>query len=142
MMTFGFPRRVRFGRATAGALCAGAVLALAGCGGGGAPKLVKVTGKVFYQDKSYPGGFVWFIPESPSGGQAAEGAVEQDGSFTMATPNTGDGVVPGRYKVGLRFTTKGKEPPQGSKKYLSPKTTPIAVDVPPEGLTGYEIKLQ
>ncbi|MBV8901837.1 MAG: hypothetical protein JOY92_17185 [Verrucomicrobia bacterium] len=143
MLTFGFPRGARFGRAGAAVLCAGAILALAGCGDGG-PKRVKVTGKVYYQDKPYPRAHVWFIPESPSDGQPAQSSAmaEQDGSFTMTTPNTGDGVVPGRYKVGIRLATKGPPPPPGLQKYSTAKTTPITVDVPPEGLTDYELRLK
>ena len=67
MVTSGFPRDGRFGRAAAGILCAGVILALAGCGGG--PKLAKVTGRVSYQNKPYPRAFVLFTPESPSAGQ-------------------------------------------------------------------------
>jgi hypothetical protein len=140
MVAFGSPRGSRSGRAIAGVLCAGALLVLAGCGGG--PKLVKVTGKVYYQDKPYPLALVWFMSESPSGGQPAQARADQDGLFTMATPNAGDGVVPGRYKVGIRFGTKGPPPPRGLLKYSHVKTTPVTVDVPPDGLTDYELKLK
>lgn len=140
MVTFDFPCGVRFDRAITGTLYASAILALAGCGGG--PKLVKVTGKVSYQNKPYPRAFVWFIPESPSGGQPAEAMADQDGSFAMTTPNIGDGVVPGRYKVGIRFARKGPLPPHALRKYLSSKMTPLTVDVPLEGLTNYEVKLE
>lgn len=140
MLTFDFPRIVRFGRAIAGILCAATILTLLGCGGG--PKLVKVTGKVVYQNKPYPRAYVWFVPESPSDGQSAEAIADQNGSFAMTTPTVGDGVVPGRYKVGIRFARKGPLPPHNLRKYSSAKTTPITVDVPPKGLTDYEVKLE
>lgn len=145
MVTFNFPLGASFGRTVASALCAFATLALAGCGGG--PKAAKVTGRVYNRDQPYPGVTVCFFPDSP-GGQAAESVAGPDGSFSLRTHKEDgrviDGVIPGRFKVGIRRQVKGdvKGDNPALLKYTSPKTTPLTVDVPPEGLTDYEIRLK
>jgi hypothetical protein len=140
MVRPGFPHSVRFGHALAGTLCVVAILSLAGCGDGG-PKLVKVTGKLQHHNKLHEQSSVWFEPET-SDGKHAEAITGPDGSFVMTTTGIGEGVVPGKYKVGVRFAGKGPPPPRDLQKYASPKTTPITVEVPPEGLADYEIRLK
>jgi hypothetical protein len=67
-----------------------------------------------------------------------------------------DGAVVGTHKVGVKWvpTVPGeagkedltkplpKEPVQLPEKYQNPKTSGIAVEVPPEGLTDYKIELK
>jgi hypothetical protein len=141
MTTVGFPRRVRPGRAAAGVLCAAGILVLAGCGGG--PKVAKVTGTVYDRDKPYAHTIVYFFADSP-GGQTAEAETGPDGSFSLKTYLSDGrevtGVIPGRYKVGIRLNPKG--PDVRLTKYGNAKTSPIAVDVPPEGLADYEVRLK
>jgi hypothetical protein len=140
MVTLDSLRGLRPGRVVAGLSCAVSLLALAGCGG---PKVVKMTGKVYNRDKPYPGVTVCLFPDSP-GTRPAESMAGPDGSFEFKTldPDGGvlHGVVPGRYKVGIRPQIRGGIP--AFTKYTSAKSSPLTVDVPPEGLTDYEVKLK
>jgi hypothetical protein len=76
-------------------LCGLSVVAV-GCGPSGA-KPVKVTGKVNLNGKPVEGAEVTFL--STTGGRSASGKTESDGSFKLTTLKTGDGAVPGDYKV-------------------------------------------
>jgi hypothetical protein len=69
---------------------------IAGCGGGGAGKPVKVEGKVTIDGVPITGATVKFLPEGDEG-QPAQAITGDDGSFKLTTRNTGDGAVPGKY---------------------------------------------
>ena len=73
---------------------AAVALCLAGCGGGS--RTVPVRGTVTFKGKPVPNGTVTFIPDS---GPHATGEIGPDGSYTLTTYKTGDGAVPGSYKV-------------------------------------------
>jgi hypothetical protein len=113
----------------------------AGCGGG--PKLVPVAGRVVYADgRPVTAASVSFTPDADKGntGLLATGLLELDGSFTLRTYPHGDGAMVGPYKVtvslGMGATTKALA------RYTRLKDTPLHVDVPPEGLSGLEFKLE
>jgi hypothetical protein len=77
-----------------------AVLALpflfaSGCGKGG---LVKVQGTVTLDGKPLDGATVIFVPEG-EGGVTANGLTGSDGVFRLTTRTSGDGALPGQYKV-------------------------------------------
>ncbi|HIE39635.1 MAG TPA: hypothetical protein EYH34_15190 [Planctomycetes bacterium] len=108
-------------RRLSGIVCAAAICALVGCGGG--EKLVTITGKLvdggnpikledIDQETIEEMGMlpieVELWPVDASGNidknRKPEGAsVELDGSFTLSGPE-GDGIPAGRYRVALRYT--------------------------------------
>ena len=71
-----------------------ALVVLAGCNRG--PKMVPVTGKVIYNGHPLEFGTVMF---QPSHGQAAQGDIQPDGTFSLSTHRLNDGVVLGTHKV-------------------------------------------
>lgn len=75
-----------------------AVVAFVGCSGGaGHPDTVKVTGKITYNGAPVAGALVSFAPEGE--GYAASGRTDASGNFTLTSFESGDGAVPGKYKV-------------------------------------------
>ena len=76
-----------------------AALAAASCGGGG-PKLHPVKGSVLYQEKPAVGATVVFQPvNSTPESLMPSGTVGPDGTFTLKTPQHGDGAPAGEYVV-------------------------------------------
>jgi hypothetical protein len=80
-----------------GALAALMLLGLAGCGGSGA-KPVKTEGVVTLDGAPLAGATVVFQPAEGTG-RPATGLTSADGSFRLTTFNTGDGAMPGEYKI-------------------------------------------
>lgn len=81
-------------------LCAAAIVLLTGCGGGGLElDTVPVTGTVSQGDKPVEGARVTFSPEGA--GHAAAGVTDAAGKFTLTTVTSGDGAVPGQYRVAI-----------------------------------------
>jgi hypothetical protein len=97
------------------------------------PKLVRVSGKVFYRNRPVQGALVAFVPNTAAPGvEAAQGYTGEDGAFTLKCPNRGPGAVPGEYKVTVSFPgDAGKVPPQ----YGSLEKTPFQKVEVPEGGT-------
>jgi hypothetical protein len=83
-----------------GFLLSAAVLAGAGCGGGVKP--VKVQGVVTLDGNVLSGATVTFAPLQ-QGGRPAGAVTGADGKFWLTTFNTGDGALPGEYKVTVRL---------------------------------------
>ncbi len=75
-----------------------ALLAAAGCGGGGTAPTAKVTGTVTYNGDPIEGVSVGFIPEG-EGGRPASGTTDASGKFTLSTFEAGDGAVLGKHSV-------------------------------------------
>jgi hypothetical protein len=73
-------------------------LVSAGCG---KPGPVKVRGTVTLDGNPLPGATVTFVPRH--GGRPASAVTLADGTFKLTTFNTGDGALPGEYKVTVRF---------------------------------------
>jgi hypothetical protein len=80
-------------------LCA--FLLLPGCGGGSGT--VKVEGVVFFAGQPLPRASVLFLPEAP-GGRDARGFTDKDGKFRLSTFQSGDGALPGNYKVVIQYS--------------------------------------
>jgi hypothetical protein len=71
---------------------------LAGCAGSeGFPATSKVTGKVTYSGAAVAGAAVSYSPVG--NGNAAAGVTDATGTYTLTTFRSGDGAVPGKYKV-------------------------------------------
>ena len=84
-------------------LAVAAAVGLAGCGGGGGPKLYPVRGAVHFQDKPAAGATVVFHPLAAGNHSAPKpsGTVGPDGSFTLTTHPHGDGAPAGEYLVAI-----------------------------------------
>jgi hypothetical protein len=114
---------------------------LVGCDSG-KQHVVKYSGKVMFQDKPLTNGSVMFQPEE---GIHARGNIGPDGSFTLTTYVEGDGATVGKNKVRVVSTLGGNaDPTQGEtstgssvipETYADFSTTPLEVEVPPEGKT-------
>jgi hypothetical protein len=116
--------------------------AACGCGGSG-PQLVTVRGKVLDSDGRpvFPGS-IWFVADgsapSANGGLDASSMLYEDGSFKLRTYPHGDGAMVGRYRVTLSLGA-GSSPRLA--KYAGPRTTPLTVDVPQQGLEDLVLRL-
>ena len=119
-------------------VAATAVATATGCGPNNGT--VKVTGTVkLTNGRPLPGGRV-ILTGGPAG---ANGAIKSDGSFTLGTFTTTDGVKPGSYTVTIvgaaepdtrsyeeRIQGVGKEPPSLiAKKYTSAATSDLKVEI-------------
>jgi hypothetical protein len=115
---------------------------LSGCGGsdGSKGKLAPVSGRVLFKDEGVSAGEIYFMPDEAKGthGALASSALQEDGSFTLATNEVGTGVRPGSYKVTILL---GRRPEKELKKFRDVKTTPLTYDVTEEGLTDLLITL-
>ena len=110
-----------------------------------AVKVYEVKGSVLLADgKPLTSGTVEFEPVKDSVYQAS-GQIGTDGSFTLKTPNSGDGAAPGEYRVKIipdetmaPSTTKGKTKIRDlsklpfSRKYLDADTSELTATVKPE----------
>ncbi len=115
----------------------------AGCGEKG-PELVPVKGKLLdSQGKPVYPGSIWFVVDgSTSSGEPdardASSMLQEDGSFTMRTYPYGEGAMVGRYRVTLSLGA-GSSPKLA--KYSGPRTSPITLDVPKEGISDRILRL-
>ncbi len=119
----------------------------AGCGPR-RPRTAPVRGTVTFAGQPVTEGRIFFHPEE---GRSAIGRLGPDGTFELTTFKTGDGAVPGRYRVVVEATrTTGGYQPQsfeeelsgvgnvpGEVEWLVPKryaqleTTPLSAEVGP-----------
>jgi hypothetical protein len=98
-----------------------------------------VSGRVTYHGKGVPLATLQLLPDA---GRAepvptATGQTGEDGTFTLQTPPRGLGVAPGRYRVTVQ-QYKSAIP----TKYANPATTTLQVEVPPGGLTSWQLTLR
>jgi hypothetical protein len=123
-----------------------------GCGDGLKPRF-PVAGTVSYKGQPVPKGTVSFAPADGSG----EGAFGEilDGSYRLTTHTTGDGAVPGRYRVSITsaevitppaaFDTDPNATPEAAvakaqrtakhrvpTRYASPDSSGLTAEVKPE----------
>ena len=157
--------RVRSGVVTACMV----LFVLAGCGRQ-ADEPAPVEGKITQEGEPVANATITFTPEDGKG-RRATGMSGADGTFKMTTRNTGDGVVPGAYKVtvskqsgtatGDEYTDttgadyirkmkemamKGKKPAGRAKSdihssYGDEQTTALKFTIPAGGNKDLEIKL-
>ncbi len=134
-----------------------AAFGIAGCSGGNAESLYKVSGTVTYNGKPVPNVSVIFNPEGDAGsGRSGTAITDENGAFSsVTTHNPGDGVIPGKQTVTL--ATIAKEGDSGDlgedaygtgdaselpfpTKYLNSTESDIHLDITSSGQT-VEIKL-
>ena len=124
-------------------LCLLAVGLLVGCSESG-PKMYPVDGTVNIGKKPMNGGYVSF--ENPDTGMAAQGIIEEDGSYTVELPE-------GSYQVMIEPTEievkskDGMSPPSMKyaqnvpERYTSVDTTELSADVG-DGSTTFDFTLK
>jgi hypothetical protein len=93
------------------------------------PKLSKVSGKVTFKGKPVNNGSVIFTPTGGGGMalQTATGQLNEDGTFSLTTFNTGDGAVIGQHTAtvesrGSDINELNKPRADGSIAYVLPKS--------------------
>ncbi len=103
---------------------AGLILGFAGCGGGH-KKPVPTEVLVLLDGKPFDGATVTFVPDNPAESVSASGLTGPDGVAKLTTNNTGDGAIPGSYKVvvtksevieGTEEVGAGADPSEAIKK--------------------------
>ena len=125
------PRSARLGTLAALAV------AFAGCSDGG-PKLYRVTGQVFYEDKPAEGATVVFHPVNAAGEALLPGGtVGKDGTFTLNTYPHGEGAPEGEYVVLVTWFDAAPTPKEGEEQSDTPPKSKLPVryaDVKQSGL--------
>jgi hypothetical protein len=149
--------RLSVSKITAACAAGLALLIVIGCADdSGLAKRYPVSGKVSYNGKPVPQGRIDFAPAKGGEGRAASGDIA-DGSYSLTTATTGDGAIPGPYKVSViakeRPATKaaskfGGAPSQQEvvrlnketkslvpTKYSDPQSSPLTTEVKAESQT-------
>jgi len=105
---------MRGDRVRATLIVAVGVLLLGGPGCGGANKPVRLNGVLTWTDGSpISEASVVFMPDG--GGRHAFGMTGKDGKFDLTTYNSGDGALPGEYKIVVTKSAKGEEEPAAAQ---------------------------
>lgn len=123
------------------ATCCLALLLAAGCGRRG-PEVVPIDGTVTFGGGPWPKpGVLTFAVESASPGlpnRPAMGLFDTDGKVTVTTFTKGDGLIPGKYKIGVECWEVRPDimSPTSAKSYVpkpygSPHTSGFTVVVEP-----------
>jgi hypothetical protein len=81
-----------------------ALCTLAGCGADNGLTMGRVSGQVTFKGDPVEFGDILFVPDGSKGnkGVAAMGKIGKDGRYVMSTQESGDGVIAGFHKVGVR----------------------------------------
>jgi hypothetical protein len=122
-----------------------------GCGESGTVKVYPVKGTVKYKGKPLVGGgSISLVPLTQQEGQAAGGAISDDGTFALTTYKEGDGSMEGEFRVVINQTvfsegaiTEDGQPPSKPKAdvpvadrigdvYADPTNSPLKLQVKPE----------
>ena len=138
---------------TAGGMVAAILLfsLISGCAERG-PHRVPVTGRITYQGRPVPDGWVSFtrLGELPQGvpSRPATGELDQDGRYSMKTFGDDDGVMPGEYAVAVvaidyerAKAARGPGQPQPytiPQRYTRPETSGLTVTIPEEASGALE----
>lgn len=121
-----------------GALMLWALLMMAAGCSDGRPVLVKVAGKVLFQNHPLTAGSVSMIPAGDNDfqGDAPSSQLQLDGQFEMKTFPWGAGVTPGNYTVTLsaELANRIRRP-----DYALAEKSPLKVTVPSDGISNMEI---
>jgi hypothetical protein len=121
--------------------CCLLILLAAGCGRRG-PEVVPVDGTITFGGGPWPkAGVLIFAVESPSPGlpnRPTMGLFDADGRLTVTTYTKGDGLIPGKYKIGVECWEVRPDimSPHAAKSYVptrygSPETSGFTVVVEP-----------
>jgi len=111
---------------------------LGGCGPD-RPEMVQVSGRVTFGGGAWPKpGTLYFTPAEPAGDLPRRPGVadfDTDGYFTVKSFEDGEGLIPGRYLVGVECwevpPSMGGPPPVSylDSKYQNPQTSGLELDI-------------
>jgi len=124
---------------------------LAGCSKSG-DSLVPVSGRVMVDGKPAAGAAIVFHPANAANGTHPVAQVDANGDFQLTTIRSGDGAVPGEYRVTLTWYVsaprrKGLEGEESAvrnlipDKYARSESTPISTTVRPEANELFRIEI-
>jgi len=101
-----------------------AACALTACGPDNGLTMGRVSGLVTYKGEPVELGEVLFVPDSGKGtkGVASMGRIDKNGRYIMSTQESGDGVIAGYHKVGIRVL----DPTPMTKDEVVPELDPAA----------------
>ena len=118
---------------------------LAGCGDS-LPDTVPVTGTATIDGQPIANGDVTFHPHEIADGlprRPARGSLDEQGTFQLSTFRSGDGAVPGIYRVTIhsysnrpdKFDDSGTFTPEWGipQRYGNPETSGLVVEVSADG---------
>ena len=111
---------------------------------------VNVSGTVTYNGQPLTTGNVVFVPVAAEEGRSARGEIDAEGRFQLTTLKTGDGALPGQYKVTVFRYHPGSGssegmiapavgPPAIPARYLDAKTTDLTATI---GDSATEVNLE
>jgi hypothetical protein len=103
-------------------LCLVAALC-SGCNSTSNPDTYAVTGKVTKTGQPVAGATVTFVPQSADG-RAASGMTDASGVYKLTTFESGDGALPGSYKVSIT-----KFPAAETSGLTAPAENPSSADI-------------
>jgi hypothetical protein len=135
------PRLSAWRWAVVGFVLAAVLVPLCGCGPSG-PEVVQIRGKVTYGGGDWPApGVLYFNPAEAAPGlplRPASAKFDTDGNFLVTSFDDGDGLIPGKYQVGVECwenppSMDGGGPPVSyvAKAYESSKTSGLEVTIQP-----------
>jgi len=110
-----------------------ALLLLTGCN-----KNVGLSGKVVFSDDKSPVPLGTVGLESVSGVHAARGDIKQDGTFSVGSVKSNDGLPPGKYRVSVTAWKQTAENPETGEgifeslidvKHGNPETSELTLDI-------------
>ncbi|WP_166831724.1 hypothetical protein [Thalassoroseus pseudoceratinae] len=116
-----------------------------GCGSSRDPNLpltAPAGGQVTYNGSPVDQGTVTFHPVGK--GNPGVGLIDEDGHFEISTYEPGDGAVVGKHAVTIDIPPTLGGMPAGKvqsvpKKYTSPDTTPLTVEITEDGDQSLEL---
>jgi hypothetical protein len=79
-------------------------LAPAGCSGDRRPTTIAVTGRISYEGRPLAAGAITFYPDDAqkeTTTRPALGVIDEQGRYSLSTFRTGDGAMPGAYRVSI-----------------------------------------
>lgn len=100
-----------------------AVLILFSTGCGDRVKLGRVSGRITYKGQPVPSGVITFLP-NPSG-PPATAAIQSDGTYTLQTPDVGDGAMLGKHAVMIMALRETPAMGPEEREPLPPPIIPI-----------------
>ena len=136
----------------------GLVLLLVGCGDGLVPiKTASLSGTATYNGQPLDEYRVYmYLKEGHPAQEPSTGKVGKEGQFSMGVRKEGDGAIVGLNKVWLIYDPPAPKqepghesswtPPPAKiklpKKYMSPETTDLTVEVPDGGVSDYKLEIK
>jgi len=101
-------------------------LALAGCGGNHRPTTIAVTGRISYAGRPLAAGAITFYPDEvrkETTARPALGVIDEHGHYSLSTFRTGDGVMPGAYRVSIESLSSDRsiERPDARETWAIPE---------------------